>query len=138
MKHTNVNVGDYYWTVRSMTCSNAVCLVRVKIVEIGQNDDPLIGRWCLCTEARDTENPYASELYFDGTQAVTPFWTKEAYLYDSVDAAMDRLQLAINDGIKEMRDFFQAMRDNGAEPNTRNQISMFPLDIIDMKDVKSE
>ena len=138
MKHANANIGDYYWTVRSMRCNNAVCLVRVKIVDIGKNDDPVFGRWCLCTEASDDENLYASELHFDGTQAVPPFWTKECYLYDSVDTAMDKLQLAINDGIREMKDFFQYLRDKGTDPNNRNQISMFPLDIIDMKDVKPE
>ena len=137
MKHVNANIGDYYWTVRSMAENNAVCLVRVKIVDIDDVDQCLYGKHVLCATARDKNEPRSARLS-DNTEAVHPFWTYELFLYDTVDIAMDKLQLAINDGIKEMKDFFQAMRDKGTEPNTRNQIIMFPLDIIDVKDVKPE
>lgn len=133
MKHVNASIGENYWTVRSMHGHNAVCLVRVKIVDIGNREDFLFGKWCLCAEARDDKNDYANDMHFDGVEAVSPFWTAEAYLYTSVEAAMSKLQMAIHDGIKEMSDFFQSLKERGTDIDKRNQLVMFPLDIIEIE-----
>lgn len=130
-QHLNTDIGENYWTIRASTKNNAVDLVRVKIVDAEPNIDPIQGKRVLCATAKDPEE-YKLRQLWDNSEAVEPFWTREIFLYTSVREAMEVLRKNIDDGVKEMADFFDFMDAKGTNMNTRNQIIQFSLDIIDV------
>ena len=129
MKHIKANIGDYYWTIRTMDNNNAIALVRIKIVDM-ESGDLLYGRRVLCATARDPEEP--ARRLFDDSEAVYPFWTYEAFLYTTVEGAMAAMQKNIEYGIKDITAFFEMMKEKGMDINSRNQIVVLSLDAIDV------
>ena len=133
---SKIEIGKCYWAIRTLPKDNAVCIVKVKVMDIEKSDthNPVTGDRCLCVEYMDGKEPVSHwAVVFDPEEVITPFWTRELYLYDTIDEALRKLELAINDGVREMRDLFKAMREKGIEANTRNQLMMFPLNVIEVK-----
>ena len=129
MKHNTANIGDYYWTIRTMDNNNAIALVRIKIVDM-EPDNLLYGRRVLCAIARDPEEP--ARRLFDHSEAVYPFWTYEEFLYTAVEDALATMQKTIEYGIKDITAFLEMMKDKGMDINSRNQIVVLALDAIDI------
>lgn len=129
MKHITANIGDYYWTIRTMDNNNAIALIRIKIVDM-EPGNLLYGRRVLCVTARDPEEP--ARRMFDDSEAVYPFWTYEEFLYTTVEGAMAAMQKIIEEGIKDMTAFFEMLKGKGMDINSRNQIVVLTLDAIDI------